>query len=84
MKTKDPDHQRRGAGAMLVKWGCSQADKAGLPAFLEASDAGKKLYERNGFAAVHTEYFDLSKYDPSLTGLEANTVMIRQPLKSQE
>ena len=36
---------------MLVQWGCSRADKAGLPGFLEASDAGRPLYESLGFVA---------------------------------
>jgi predicted N-acetyltransferase YhbS len=74
----DPDHQRRGAGAMLVQWGLDLADKLQLPAFLEASDAGKKLYTILGFEPVHVEMFDLSKYDPNLSGLESNTVMIRK------
>ncbi|KAF1973988.1 hypothetical protein BU23DRAFT_462763 [Bimuria novae-zelandiae CBS 107.79] len=75
MLITDPDHQRRGAGRMLVNWGCSRADKAGLPSFLEASDAGKPLYRSCGFSPVHTETFDLSKYDPSKVGLETNTCM---------
>ncbi|KAJ4301229.1 hypothetical protein N0V90_003320 [Kalmusia sp. IMI 367209] len=77
----DPEYQRKGAGSMLVKWGCDRADKSQLPVFLEASDAGKGLYQKYGFETVHTEWFDLSKYDPSSTGLEANTCMIRQPKK---
>jgi N-acetylglutamate synthase-like GNAT family acetyltransferase len=79
----DPDHQRRGAGAMLVKWGLNLADKLQLPAFLEASEAGKKLYKSLGFEPVHVEMFDLSKYDPNLHGLESNTAMIRKAFPQQ-
>ncbi|KAI9781215.1 MAG: hypothetical protein M1835_004347 [Candelina submexicana] len=42
-------HQRRGAGEMLVRWGCEEADKLGLPAYVEASAAGHRLYESCGF-----------------------------------
>ncbi|KAI9707746.1 MAG: hypothetical protein M1836_000708 [Candelina mexicana] len=45
----DPAHQRRGAGKMLVQWGCEEADKLGLPAYVEASAAGHRLYESCGF-----------------------------------
>ena len=70
---------------MLVKWGCSRADRAGLPSFLEASDAGRFLYESLGFEPVHEEFFVLSKYDPSFdpSRSERNTCMIREPSKPQ-
>lgn len=72
-----PDHHRRGAGAMLLKWGLEQADKAQLPAFLESTPTGKPLYARLGFEPVHEEVFDLTKY--GLEGSDVSTVMIRQP-----
>lgn len=73
----DPEEQRRGAGAMLIKWGLDQADKAQLPSFLEASEAGRPLYVRWGFEAIAEEVFDLTKYGGE--GTDSNTVMIRQP-----
>ncbi|KAF2440957.1 acyl-CoA N-acyltransferase [Karstenula rhodostoma CBS 690.94] len=81
----DPPHQRRSAGTLLVNWGLELADKSQLPSFLEASDAGKKLYTSLGFEPVHVETFDLSKYDPNLSGLESNTAMLRKaaPLHRQ-
>lgn len=84
MLIADPAHQRRGAGAMLLKWGTEQADKAQLPSFLEASEAGLKLYASFGFEPVHVETFDLSKYDADLVGLESNTAMLRKPLPLQK
>lgn len=83
MLVVDPPHQRRGAGALLVKWGLELADKAQLASFLEASDAGKKLYTSLGFEPVHVETFELSKYDPNLSGLESNTAMIRSAVRLQ-
>ncbi|KAK1985998.1 acetyltransferase [Colletotrichum cereale] len=44
-----PDYQRRGAGSMLLKWGCELADENGVGAYVDASKAGKGLYERFGF-----------------------------------
>ncbi|KAL5389774.1 hypothetical protein DPSP01_002265 [Paraphaeosphaeria sporulosa] len=83
MLVVDPAHQRRGAGALLVKWGLDLADKAQLPSFLEASDAGKKLYTSLGYEPVAVETFDLSKYDSNLSGLESNTAMMRNAVQLQ-
>ncbi|KAK1728201.1 acetyltransferase [Colletotrichum acutatum] len=44
-----PDYQRRGAASMLLKWGCALADEDGVAAYVDASKAGKGLYERFGF-----------------------------------
>lgn len=44
-----PDYQRRGAGSMLVGWGCELADKHGVAAYVDASRAGAPLYQRFGF-----------------------------------
>lgn len=44
-----PDYQRRGAGSMLVKWGCDLADKDGVAAFVNASKEGAALYKKYGF-----------------------------------
>ncbi|KAJ9603278.1 hypothetical protein H2200_012056 [Cladophialophora chaetospira] len=45
----DPAHQRRGAGGILMRHACQEADDLGLPAMLEASPAGMKVYEAVGF-----------------------------------
>jgi predicted N-acetyltransferase YhbS len=44
-----PDYERRGAGSLLVQWGCEQADKDGAAAYIDASAAGKGLYSKFGF-----------------------------------
>ncbi|KAF4544268.1 putative gnat family protein [Lasiodiplodia theobromae] len=75
-----PNHHRRGAGGMLVRWGTQQADKVGLICFLEASEAGRPLYKRHGFEDQETVVFDFSKY--GLSGTDTNTTMIRQPVKN--
>jgi hypothetical protein len=63
MLCTDPAHHKRGAGGMLVRWGCEElADKKGLEAFVEASMLGKILYERSGFVEVGTLEFDVRKW----------------------
>lgn len=79
--TTDPKHQRRGAGAMLVQWGCDVADELGLECYLEASDAGHRLYQKKGFTDVEYLDMDMSKYDKS-RGMHRHVVMIR-PVKGR-
>jgi len=43
------DHQRKGVGSMLVKWGIEKADELGIECFVEATDAGRSLYLKFGF-----------------------------------
>jgi predicted GNAT family N-acyltransferase len=62
---------------MLVKWGLDKADKAKLPAYLEASEEGRPLYAKMGFKPVEENYFDLAKF--GYEGGELNTVMMRDP-----
>lgn len=44
-----PDYQGRGAGSMLVKWGCDLADASGLSVYVDASKEGAELYAKFGF-----------------------------------
>jgi GNAT superfamily N-acetyltransferase len=53
-----PDHHRRGAGSMLVKWGVEQADRLGLLGYLEASGDGAPLYRKFGFEQVNSIEYD--------------------------
>ncbi|MCJ1283124.1 hypothetical protein MMC26_002451 [Xylographa opegraphella] len=57
-----PDHQRRGAGGMLVQWGTNIADDAGLRCYLEASPAGRHLYHQKGFEDVEIMELNWAKY----------------------
>lgn len=74
----DVNHHRRGAGAMLLAWALRKADSAQLPAFLEASEMGRPLYERFGFKPQEKVKWDLSKYGSE--GWDVSTAMIRDPL----
>jgi GNAT superfamily N-acetyltransferase len=57
-----PQHERRGAGSMLVHWGCEKADDAGVEAYLEASPMGAPMYARHGFEEVRPVELDLRKF----------------------
>ena len=48
----DPAYQRKGAGAMMVRWGCELADQLMLPTWVEASRYGYGLYARYGYQDV--------------------------------
>jgi GNAT superfamily N-acetyltransferase len=73
--TTHPDHHRRGAGGLLLKYFLDSVDREHIEAYLEASEAGKPLYTRHGFKPVFEKTFDLHKYGGK--GIEQNTVMIR-------
>jgi GNAT superfamily N-acetyltransferase len=63
MLVTDPEHHKRGAGGMLVKWGCEElADKKGLEILVGASTLGKILYERSGFVEVGKFDFEFRKW----------------------
>ncbi|KAK0127842.1 hypothetical protein ONS96_007343 [Cadophora gregata f. sp. sojae] len=44
-----PLYQKLGAGKLLVEYGVAEADRRGVPAWVEASILGKGLYEKYGF-----------------------------------
>ncbi|MCJ1310747.1 RNA polymerase II transcription factor B 52 kDa subunit [Agyrium rufum] len=61
-----PDHRKRGAGSLLVRWGVEKADELGLDSFVEATNSCTSLYERHGFVAsdsfnIKTERDDASE-----------------------
>ena len=45
----DPAHHRQGAGSMLMRRACEEADARGLPCMLEASPKGLSVYSAVGF-----------------------------------
>ncbi|KAL3459534.1 acyl-CoA N-acyltransferase [Aspergillus heterothallicus] len=44
-----PQYQRRGIAARLLRWGIEEAERLGLPLYLEATEEGRPVYERFGF-----------------------------------
>ncbi|KAK3720441.1 hypothetical protein LTR37_003854 [Vermiconidia calcicola] len=72
-----PKHQRRGAGSMLVKWGCDKADKLGMITALQASTAGQAVYTKHGFEIKRAVELDLRPWGVDETELRRG--MVRQP-----
>ncbi|KAK3634331.1 hypothetical protein LTR56_015365 [Elasticomyces elasticus] len=70
-------HLGKGAGSLLVQWGLAMSDKSGLPAYLQASEAGRRLYRHHGFAELSKVEFNLTGY--GLNGIEVMTEMLRYP-----
>lgn len=76
-----PTYQRRGAGGMLVKWGCDKADERGLMSALIASTAGLGVYLKHGFEVVQEAKLDLHPY--GVEEVELRRGMIRPAAPKQ-
>ncbi|KAG8624122.1 hypothetical protein KVT40_009098 [Elsinoe batatas] len=73
-----PDHQRKGVGKVMMRWGLRKADELGVPMYLEASEAGRRLYEQSGFVERGYLDWDASRFE----GVEdrfLNLAMLREP-----
>ncbi|KAK4902318.1 hypothetical protein LTR27_001222 [Elasticomyces elasticus] len=70
-------YRRQGAGSLLVQWGTVKSDETGLPAYLQASEQGRRLYSHHGFAELDKVEFNLTDY--GLNGVEIMTEMLRHP-----
>ncbi|KAL1994165.1 hypothetical protein VTN49DRAFT_2834 [Thermomyces lanuginosus] len=58
----DPKYQGRGIGKMLLKWGFEYAEKAKLPIYIEATEAGRPVYEKAGLKILLEDLFDSTQY----------------------
>ena len=45
-------YQRKGIGAMMVRWGIEKADEEGWLAYVTGTNEAKSLYEKSGFVTV--------------------------------
>ena len=70
-----PEHRRKGAARMLMKWGTDKADALELPCYLESTAAGLPVYRQAGFEVVEDFKIDLSPYKDHGKG---NFAMIRK------
>jgi GNAT superfamily N-acetyltransferase len=58
----DPEFQRKGIGKKLLEWGLEKADAEGVQCWIDASPAGKGLYEKMGWREVDVVDVDLGKW----------------------
>jgi len=62
--TVAPEHQRRGVGAALLKWGTDIMDAHGLYGWVHSSEGAWKTYEKAGFKVNRVLDVDLDEYAP--------------------
>ena len=75
-----PKHERKGAGAQLVRWAFPRADAAGLRCYVDASNLGYPLYRRCGFEDVGELMLDLEGYECGEgSGVQKWVAMVREP-----
>ncbi|OJJ96553.1 hypothetical protein ASPACDRAFT_34357 [Aspergillus aculeatus ATCC 16872] len=55
MLVTHPQHRRRGAATMLVRWGCELADRTGMLVYIDSTRAGVPVYEPLGFVVVRED-----------------------------
>ncbi|KAK3115525.1 hypothetical protein LTR53_005020 [Teratosphaeriaceae sp. CCFEE 6253] len=51
--------RRKGVASMIVQWGVQKCEQLGAVAYLEASEAGRFVYEKCGFEVVDTVQTEL-------------------------
>jgi GNAT superfamily N-acetyltransferase len=57
-----PEAQRRCVGSALLREGLREADRRGLPAFIEASPKGRGLYKKFGWEDMYASTVNLKDY----------------------
>ncbi|KAF2495867.1 hypothetical protein BU16DRAFT_526416 [Lophium mytilinum] len=72
-----PEYHRRGAGAIVVKWGAEKADELGIEFYLTSSMVARPLYEKYGFVLVKDNWFDRGPWGGE--GLDWHGCMVRKP-----
>ena len=61
---------------MLLKWGIEESERRGIPAYLEASEKGRPLYEKFGFKCVDYLVLDFSKWGGQVY---STAILLREP-----
>lgn len=76
-----PEYQRQGLGRRLMKQALLDADRDGAQTYLAASDAGKRLYVKDGFRELEVVKLDFIHLGAS--GVRNTTAMMRDPQSVQ-
>ena len=70
----------KGAARLLIQWGIEQAEKKGVPAYLEAGVMGRPVYEKMGFRQVgELMNLDLRPFEVEATFVMAKMAYIPKP-----
>ena len=78
-----PLYQKNGVGSALLGWGLEQADKEGLPCYVESSPSALPLCVRRGFKHVGEMRIELGRYKDGYRDYR-HVVMIRPPYGKEE
>jgi GNAT superfamily N-acetyltransferase len=73
------EHQRRGAGKMLLNWGLRKADEEGLTTYLDATGVARGMYERAGFVVKKSVEWDRTPWGGE--GVDVHYCLVREPRK---
>ena len=77
-----PKHERKGAGAQLIRWAFPRADAEGLRCYVDATRFGHPLYRKCGFEDVGEMTLDLEKHEGGKgMGVQKWVAMVREPQK---
>lgn len=70
-------YQGKGVGKLLLKHGLSLADAEGRKTYIEATDAGRRLYLKLGWKEIGLLSVDVQKWGGSRPAI--NHLMMRDP-----
>lgn len=76
-----PDHQGRGIGKLLLDWGMNKADEEGLVCYLNATEVGKRMYEKRGFEVRKVIEWDREPWGGE--GVDRHWCMVREPVRRE-
>ncbi|TGO17575.1 hypothetical protein BTUL_0016g00380 [Botrytis tulipae] len=76
----DPEHRRKGAGSLMMQWGCKLADEKGLEAFVESTDDGRELYKAHGLVTVRPFFLEVP---PATEGDEEEFAKLKEAIASK-
>ncbi|KAL5339531.1 acyl-CoA N-acyltransferase [Aspergillus crustosus] len=75
-----PEHQGKGIGKALVRWGTDQADQQQRRIYVEATEQGLPVYAKSGWNSFETLRLDYRRWGGE--GGQELTIMIRDPILS--
>jgi GNAT superfamily N-acetyltransferase len=78
----DPQHQKRGAASIMLKWGMEKADELDLETYLDSSQVARPIYEKLGFEFLKWVEFDRVPWGGE--GVDRYGCMVRKARRKEE
>ncbi|TDZ60739.1 hypothetical protein CTRI78_v004771 [Colletotrichum trifolii] len=74
-----PKYRRRGAASMIMDWGVTRAETLGLGVYIEATEAGRPVYEQYGLRVIEEHEFEVRDENlPAVEDGELRREVVRQ------